>query len=224
MQFSNRIYTDRRKKWRSMDEHPSIFQHLHKLSTQLENDDAFFDCLPRRQANCSTKKILHFLEHDSHLLFKRAFCFEVRDQMHAWARSYGVHCKTLCVVRRLKHSPRAVLFEILITLAQGDNDLYPTHRYYISLSTFHLEKTIGHSGNYALLAKQPRLAEFEGCFAERYEEKIYPEWLQKMINALPHRAQWHANRNAVRRLKEIEKNMLWQIQQNFSTFYNEADS
>ncbi len=204
-----------------MDTPTAILQHLQKLSGQLESDEAFFDCLPRGQGNCSSKRILRFLEEDAHLLFKRAFCFEVKDRMQIWAKSYGVDCKTLCLVRRIKNSPYAVLFEILITTAQSMNDLFPKKSYYVCLNTFHLEKTVGSLENYRSLAKQPGLIEFENCFAEKYEEMLYPEWLKKISSLLPHRAKWKENQRGIRQLKEMEKNILWQIQQDFSTFRNE---
>lgn len=206
-----------------MDRPPAILQHLHKLSGQLENDEAFFDCLPHGKEKCSSKRILRFLEEDAHLLFKRAFCFEIKDSMHAWARSFGVECKTLCLVRRIKHSPYAVLFEILTTTAHSHNDIYPKTSYHISLSTFHLEKSIGAVENYTILAKQPRLIELENCFAEKYEERLYPSWLKHFIAIFPHSTRWHNSQKAVQRLKELEHNMQWHIQQQFSTFGNNAD-
>jgi hypothetical protein len=116
-----------------------------------------------------------------------------------------------------------VLFEILITTGENSNDIYPTRTYHISLSTFHLQKTIGSPDNYTLLARQPRLAEFESCFAEKYEEKLYPLWLQRIIDVLPHRTEWHARRRAIKRIQEIEKDMRWGIGENISTFLNQAD-
>lgn len=201
-------------------DNPSIHSYIKMLSKQLEGDEALLNCIPKGILTCPDKKVIHFLENDSHLLLKRSFCFKPKNQILALARSYGVTVQLVECVRRIKESPYAISFHITSSVSENDGT-YPKKSFQISIYVFHLLNTIGELENYRSLDQSPRLTDCEEVFRAKYENNPHGPLLQSIIDFLPHRKSWHDNKKIFAQLERLETGITWLAENNISTFLKE---